>query len=1167
MASKHLNKQYLHEVDADINSEDVLLLVNKEIKKRNLGSLYLKGFTAQLPDIFNAPDAVNPAANVFTTSLATQAKRHVFAAPLAASGTPSFRALQLADISDYSQANVNYWTKTGNDLNYNAGKVRIGTFTDSGAFLTVNDSINLKGSNPYFQINNSFRSFAIFTQGTTAANTKLIFAGENGIKHLEFDADGFTLFGNITRSGSFKNQFEGSIRLAGVANAILKTNAIGEVIPATLGTDYINSINSQMVTNALGYTPFNAANYVDNHWIKTGNDLSYGDNTTVDRIVSVKAGTGGTGSATFRMGTITKEWDIKTNSSPYSLSFNYVGTNAPLSNILTLNTNGNVGIGIATPSKQLMLYGSDPWIRIQENSASGKRLDLWVDSTTAIAYIGANQSGQQLSFQTTNSDRLFINSIGKVGIGTTSFLGTAIFQVNGTARLSTVTNSLLKTDSIGEISGATAADITSLLGTGNYIQNQYSAAQSGSLWVSGIVRGDNFVKSSRRGFFGTYVSTEVQGIWSINEVYRIDETNNNFGIQYGFVYARTNAESALADGTTKLPITSWGHQYGITEAGMLRHSFSGGTGHVWHLGTVFLGDYSDSSNNTRLILSPTSNSVIPNQLILGKLGTGGTLTLRRPADGASAGALFFENNNRLKLFAYGGGSELMFNASNLDSMLLNSSGNLILSNSTTGFGLLGNYKLQVNGAGFFNSTVTITPDTTTKELLRFNTERPWRFVADGTGSATALHLQDFSGAKWFKIVGLDSTPMASFYYTTSSNTGFIRLGDSTNIKIYIGNVGNVSDNSAFYNFQVTGAAFFNGSIRQNQFSNSIVKASPNGTFEAATSQDVIDVLGYTPYNSANPSGFITIGALNPYATTTAVNSLLNSYVPTNRNITINGVTQDLSQNRSWNIALPSGSKWSDGTNGSIFKNEHVGIGGAALTTTNNFYIQSKLQVYGNAIFGESSGSLNFARIMPTSFSISRTTGHTLGFEIDTTTGRMGIAGYTGDIHLANGNLSGTNNTGNIAIGQSTGKIYIGNIAGTSFAQAAKVFIDSGAANGAGLYVKGTITSTDNIFSLSDTRLKSNIQILGNISEQLSKVIPISYLFNNRNDIGFSAQNIQEIFPQLVRKQENGFLSVNYNAMVAINTAAINSQAAKLSKHELRIIELENEVAELKRRYA
>jgi len=87
---------------------------------------------------------------------------------------------------------------------------------------------------------------------------------------------------------------------------------------------------------------------------------------------------------------------------------------------MKITGSGSVGIGTSSPAKKLHVRGSAPWIRIEEDSASNKRLDLYVDPSTAVAYIGANQSAQQLRFQTGNTDRIAITNGGNVGIGTTA---------------------------------------------------------------------------------------------------------------------------------------------------------------------------------------------------------------------------------------------------------------------------------------------------------------------------------------------------------------------------------------------------------------------------------------------------------------------------------------------------------------------------------------------------------------------------------------------------------------------------------------------------------------------------------------------------------------------------------------------------------------------------
>lgn len=86
---------------------------------------------------------------------------------------------------------------------------------------------------------------------------------------------------------------------------------------------------------------------------------------------------------------------------------------------------GNVGIGTSSPAQKLTVVGTGtPTIRIEETTSGGnKRLEMWVDSATAIANIGANQSGQQLAFQTTGTERMRIDSSGNAFVGTTTSYG------------------------------------------------------------------------------------------------------------------------------------------------------------------------------------------------------------------------------------------------------------------------------------------------------------------------------------------------------------------------------------------------------------------------------------------------------------------------------------------------------------------------------------------------------------------------------------------------------------------------------------------------------------------------------------------------------------------------------------------------------------------------
>ena len=94
------------------------------------------------------------------------------------------------------------------------------------------------------------------------------------------------------------------------------------------------------------------------------------------------------------------------------------------------------------------------------------------------------------------------------------------------------------------------------------------------------------------------------------------------------------------------------------------------------------------------------------------------------------------------------------------------------------------------------------------------------------------------------------------------------------------------------------------------------------------------------------------------------------------------------------------------------------------------------------------------------------------------------------------------------------------------------------------------------FSLSDRNEKENLQI---IMEPLAKNylldgVSFSWRGKGDNDLGVIAQDVEQIFPELVRSKQ-GLKSVNYNGLVALHVEALKETRDWLLKHDEQIQEI------------
>lgn len=103
---------------------------------------------------------------------------------------------------------------------------------------------------------------------------------------------------------------------------------------------------------------------------------------------------------------------------------------------------------------------------------------------------------------------------------------------------------------------------------------------------------------------------------------------------------------------------------------------------------------------------------------------------------------------------------------------------------------------------------------------------------------------------------------------------------------------------------------------------------------------------------------------------------------------------------------------------------------------------------------------------------------------------------------------------------------------------------------------GATVVMPNVSATSDQRLKENIKPLESSLEKVRQVDGYSYTWiaepQQGEQIGFIAQELETVFPQLVNNLDNGYKSVNYLGMIAVLVEAIKEQQAQIEELKARL---------------
>lgn len=115
-------------------------------------------------------------------------------------------------------------------------------------------------------------------------------------------------------------------------------------------------------------------------------------------------------------------------------------------------------------------------------------------------------------------------------------------------------------------------------------------------------------------------------------------------------------------------------------------------------------------------------------------------------------------------------------------------------------------------------------------------------------------------------------------------------------------------------------------------------------------------------------------------------------------------------------------------------------------------------------------------------------------------------------------------------------------------------------NGSSWNFTGSVVASGEVTAYSDARLKSNIHTL----DYRGRLIPRHYVKDGKQSIGFIAQEVQSLYPELVLGQDKNrpYLSLNYNGCTAVLSAQLNYVEDEVTMLKNKVRELEIKVSVL-----
>ncbi|MEQ9405648.1 MAG: tail fiber domain-containing protein [Cyclobacteriaceae bacterium] len=144
-----------------------------------------------------------------------------------------------------------------------------------------------------------------------------------------------------------------------------------------------------------------------------------------------------------------------------------------------------------------------------------------------------------------------------------------------------------------------------------------------------------------------------------------------------------------------------------------------------------------------------------------------------------------------------------------------------------------------------------------------------------------------------------------------------------------------------------------------------------------------------------------------------------------------------------------------------------------------------------------------------------------------------------------------------------------NIAGETSQDMISMSASDGHISATGDISGNTLTSSNGTVQTSDARFKKNVKSIENALSKTSQLNGYTYNWNklakkqkgitsDKEQVGVLAQELEEVFPQLVKTDEDGYKAVNYAALTAVLIEAVKELSAEVNSLKAENTKLKSE---------